>query len=139
MRKHFICLILVPLLMFIICACGSNDAPPSSDTPEPAALQGVFESEVGSFEFNGDGKTVTIHVSEEMAEKAELPEGDIEAQYVFLFHGGSYRYDKAEYYRIIMGDQTYQFDNDFTQTNEDRIVIRLGSDDEPTVFEKKEE
>lgn len=110
MRKHFICLILVPLLMFIICACRSNDAPPSSDTPEPAALQGVFESEVGSFEFNGDGKTVTIHVSEEMAEKTELPEGDIEAQYVFLFHGGSYRYDKAEYYRIIMGDQTYQFD-----------------------------
>lgn len=125
--------------MLVLLGCGSNNVPPSTDTPEPVALNGIYESELGSFEFSGDGKTVVVHISEEMAKKTEMPEGDIEAQYVFLFHNEAYRYDKAEYFRIIVDDRKYQFDNDFTQTNENQIVIRLGSDSEPTVFEKGEE
>ena len=136
MRKR--CVFLLLLLSFLICACGSNDGPPKTDTPEPPALNGVYASEAGTFEFNGDGKTVIIDISQEMAEKTELPEGKTSAQYVFLFHSGSYRYDKAEYFRIIIGDKNYQFDNDFTQTNENQIVIRLASDEDPTVFERKE-
>ena len=139
MKRTWQAYIFVLIIMAILLAgCGGNDAPPAADTPEPAALNGVYESELGSFEFNGDRKTVIVHASEEMSKRTEMPQGDTAAQYVFIFHNGTYRYDKAEYFRIIVEDKTYQFDNDFTQTNESRIVIRLGSDSEPTVFERGE-
>lgn len=125
------------LIMVFLAGCFSDDRPPSDGTPDPPAHTGVFSSEYGTMTFNGDGKTVTIDFSEEFAEKAGVPAGKTECNYVFLFHNEMYRYDKAEYFRIIIGEQNYQFDNAFGKTSETVIAFRLPGDSNVMTFEKE--
>lgn len=138
MKKRMIRLACIFMLVFLA-GCFSDDSPPSDGTPAPPAHNGVFSSDYGTMTFNGDGKTVTIDVSEEFSEKTGVPAGKTECNYVFLFHNEKYRYDKAEYFRIIIGEKHYQFNNEFGTTNETMIVIRVPETGDVVTFKKNVE
>lgn len=126
----------VLLMTVFLAGCFSKDQPPDDGTPQPPAHNGVFSSEYGTMTFQGDGKTVTLELSEEFAGKSGLPAGKTECSYVFLFHNESYRYDKAEYFRIIIGEKNYQFNNEFGTTSESVISFRLPEGRDAVRFEK---
>lgn len=87
-----------------------DNMPYVPDKPEPPAHSGMFVSDLGTMEFNGDGKTIVIDFQEELAELCGLPAGRSEGTYVFLSgdlppHGSmEIRYDAAHEMRITVGD-----------------------------------
>ena len=119
--KRQLC-ILTLLLVLLLTAC-AHDSPPDSDTPWPDAHDGTFISEYGVLTFNGDGESVTMELSEDFAAATGLPAGRCEGTYVFLFQHGSWRYDKAESFRLCAGEASYEFLNDITQTDGDTIAV----------------
>ena len=137
-KKRMIKLASIFMLVFLA-GCFADDSPPSDGTPSPLAHDGVFSSDYGTMTFNGDGKTITIDFNEEFAEKTGVPAGKTECNYVFLFHNEMYRYDKAEYFRIIIGEKNYQFNNEFGTTNETMIVIRVPETGDIVTFKKESE
>lgn len=132
-------MIVMLLMTAFLAGCFTDDSPPSDGTPAPPAHNGVFSSDYGTMTFNGDGKTITIDFNEEFAEKTGVPAGKTECNYVFLFHNEMYRYDKAEYFRIIIGEKNYQFNNEFGTTNETMIVIRVPETGDIVTFKKESE
>lgn len=57
---------------------------------------------------NGDGKTIRWHFEKVVPEIGQSGKGE----YVFIYFHGKYRYDAAEYFRIINtdnGNANYQF------------------------------
>lgn len=136
-RQKWILMIVMLLMTAFLAGCFADDSPPNDGTPAPPAHNGVFSSNYGTMTFSGDGKTVTIDFNEEFAEKVGVPAGKTECNYVFLFHNEKYRYDKAEYFRIIIGDKNYQFNNEFGTTNETVIVIRLPETGDVVTFKKE--
>ena len=106
------------LLCFCLCACGpgAENIPYEPDTPAPAAHDGEFVSEHGSMRFNGDGKTVVIDFDSFLAGLTGLPEGEQNAEYVFLSgdlppHGSMpVRYDTAHELQLSVGDRTVVID-----------------------------
>lgn len=131
-RKRLFLLLAAILLMFLT-ACG-NDTPPDDGTPEPPAHDGVFTSEYGIMIFNGDGKSITFDFIPELAEATGLPDGEQSGSYVFLFQHGQWRYDKAERFRIVSSDASYDFINDFTATDEKTIALRSPIDGEEDIL-----
>lgn len=89
---------------------GSPNMPYEPDTPAPDPHNGVFVSDHGTMEFNGDDKTVIADFDSELAELLGLPEGKQELTYVFLSGdlppGGSVdvRYDVAHELRLSTAD-----------------------------------
>lgn len=88
--------------------------------------------------FSGDGESVVVDFSEELAQALNCPTGKSEGTYVFLFDNKAWRYDKSDTLAITIGDSDYYFKNTFTQTNGDKIVLYLPdfNGDEPISFEK---
>ena len=76
-----------------------HDGPPDPGTPEPAPHEGVFACGLDSLFFNGDGRTIRWHFSQDVPDIGREGQG----QYVFLFHNERWRYDAAEKFRIIAG------------------------------------
>lgn len=122
--------VLLILAALLVCAVGfymffsrgprdGGNYPPVPDTPVPDPHNGLFVSEYGSMEFNGDDTTVIIDFGPELAEMSGLPEGRQEGTYTFLSgnlppHGSfDIRYDAAHELRITVGD--------------DSVVIRIGT------------
>ena len=133
MKKPLIITIL-PVLAAILVSCGVSDKPPSYDTPSPPPLDGEFVSEYGSMTFEGDGRKMILDTTEEFEKLTGIPAGKHEGQYVFLYHNGEWRYDKAEDFRIMLDGESYQFPNEFGQTDEDTVAFRC--DGGTMVFEK---
>ena len=115
--------ILLSLAALLVCAVGfymffsrgprdGGNYPPVPDTPVPDPHNGLFVSEYGSMEFNGDDTTVIIDFGPELAEMSGLPEGRQEGTYTFLSgnlppHGSfDIRYDAAHELRITVGDNS---------------------------------
>ena len=90
--------------------------PAVPDTPAPAPHSGLFVSDHGSLEFNGDGETIIIDFDPELAELSGLPEGRQEGTYTFFSgvlppHGSfDIRYDAAHELRITAGDTSVVLD-----------------------------
>ena len=137
MARKLLTLILAVIMLLSFAAC-MYDGHPKEDTPDPPALNGVFISGENSFTFSGDGRSITMNISGDFAALSGLPYGESEAQYVFLLSvGGEYRYDKAEYFRIIIGDINYQFRNEHGATNENTVAFYPTDDAVTSVrFEK---
>ena len=90
----------------------NGNYPPEPDTPVPDPHNGLFVSDHGSMEFNGDGSTIIIDFDTELAELSGLSEGRQEGTYTFLSgvlppHGSfDIRYDAAHELRITVGDKS---------------------------------
>lgn len=115
-----LCLALLSIAFFSGC---SGDEPPAVDTSEPHAHNGVFQSEVGTLTFNGDGASVTVCFDDDFAAEAGFPIGECEGTYVFKFQQKAYRYDKAEYLCIYIGEKEILLQNIFGETNENIISV----------------
>ena len=124
------------LLALLLAACGAKDRPPDDGTPEPPALSGVYVSGDSALTFNGDGQSVTLEVSDALAAASGLPAGRHEGTYVFLFHNGSWRRDKAESFRITVDGESYLFRNGLGLTDEDTVAAYLIEDAEAVCFEQ---
>ena len=118
------CLILLSAI--VLTGCG-RDLPPGDGTDPPPALDGTYVSEHGSLTFNGDGRSVTLEIGEELAASSGLPEGTSEGTYVFLFRNEECRYDKAEMFRITIGEEQYRFRNDLSAADEKTVAFFLDS------------
>ena len=129
--------ILLAAAIIFLTGCAAEQ-PPAADSPEPPANTGSFVSEYGSMTFNGDGESVVIDFQSELADATGLPTGAAEGQYVFTFQQGMYRYDKADSFKLTIGEFSYSFLNYFQETNENRICVLSPCDDKSTlVFEKE--
>ncbi len=113
-RKAIALVITVLLAMTFVAGCGvgagSPNMPYEPDTPAPDPHNGVFVSDHGTMEFNGDGETVIADFDSELAQLLGLPEGKQELTYVFLSGDlpptGSVdcRYDVAHELRLSTAD-----------------------------------
>lgn len=127
----------VALLFLLLTGC-AHDVPPDDGTPDPAPHNGVFTSEYGTLNFNGDGKRIVFDFSSELAEATGLPSGEQSGSYVFLFQHGQWRYDKAERFRIAASGASYDFINDFTVTDENTISLISPIDGKENILFRKE-
>ena len=114
--------ILIAAAIALLTGC-ATEQPPHADSPEPPAHSGKFVSEYGSMTFNGDGESVIIDFQQELADATGMPAGAAEGQYVFTFQQGMYRYDKADSFKLTIGECSYSFLNIFQETNENRICV----------------
>lgn len=113
-----ICALLITVTVMMGCGvgAGSPNMPYEPDTPPPAPHSGVFVSDHGTMEFNGDDKTVIADFDSELAQLLGIPEGKQELTYVFLSGnlppGGSVdcRYDVAHELRLSTADTTVVVD-----------------------------
>ena len=106
-QKLFNLLLLFIVSMVVIC-CQVYDRPPKLNTPEPPPHDGVFVNGKDTLWMNGDGKTIRWHFEKALPEIGQSGTGE----YVFMFFNGKYRYDAAEYFRIIdtaHGNAHHQF------------------------------
>ena len=93
-----------------------DNYPYEPDTPVPDPHTGLFVSEHGTMEFNGDGESILTDFDEELAELTGLPSGKQEGTYVFLSgnlppHGSfDVRYDIAHEMNITIGDISVTID-----------------------------
>ena len=123
MKKKLIILLSAVLALCSLAAC-RTEKPPEEETPAPPAHSGTFVSEYGTLEFNGDGESVKVKFTSELAEAAGMPENEFDGTYAFTFHHGLWRYDQAERFSISYSDASYDFINDFTVTDENTIALR---------------
>ena len=109
-------------LLFFNRNSGLDNYPYEPDTPAPDPHNGVFVCEGGTMTFNGDGESIVIDFSEELAGVCNLPAGEHEGSYVFLTgnlppHGSMpIRYDVAHELEITVTDDG----------KESRAVMDLG-------------
>lgn len=88
---------LATVLAIGVNSCKNINLPPDPGTPEPVPHNGVFVHDADTLVFNGDGKTLVWHFSQDIPEIGASGQGE----YVFLFGHGKCRYDAAETFRII--------------------------------------
>ena len=112
------CWFAVLILFVFLCGGCSHPGPKPDnypyepDTPVPAAHEGIFVSDHGSMDFNGDGESVVIDFDRELSELTGLPEGRQKGKYVFLSgdlppHGSMpVRYDIAHELEITAAGQS---------------------------------
>lgn len=137
MKKRLAILLSALLMLCCLCAC-KTEQPPKEDTPSPPAHSGTFVSEYGTLEFDGDGESVKVSITPELAEAAGLPESEFEGKYAFTFHHNLWRYDQAERFCLTCNDVTAELMNDFTKTNENTIAFSSPIDGGQTVIFEKE-
>ena len=136
-RMLLILLLLSAGLVLLFSGCGRS-LPPDDGSPEPPPLSGVFVSPHGTLTFDGDGETVCFSFDEALADAAGLPAGDADGSYVFLFHGGLWRYDFAESFRLSCGEESYLFPNVHGKTNENTVVLVSPVENETELIFTKE-
>ena len=119
------------LLAAFVCACGTSyDGPPKGNGPEPEPLSGTFSGIQGKMTFNGDGATVILSLTGEVA--ALCPEGTME--YAFTYGArGLCRYDVADRLVLSKDDQNYQF----SVQKADGAVLELSKDGVELVLTKQ--
>lgn len=137
MKKSLIGILSAIIVLTMLLSACYHDGPPKDDTPEPAALDGTFAYEGSSLIFNGDGRSVKVDAAPELAALTDLPEGESDGTYVFIYQNGSYRRDKSEYFRMMIGDKTYQFRNDLGVTDEDTVAFYSLDNKSEIIFEKQ--
>lgn len=136
MKKLISIILMTVLMLFCLCACKTEE-PPKEETPVPPAHSGTFVSEYGTLEFNGDGESVKVSITPELADAAGLPESEFDGTYAFTFHHNLWRYDQAERFCLTCADVTAELMNDFTKTDEDTIAFSSPIDAAQTIiFEK---
>lgn len=136
--KRTASLLISCLLLLMLAACGVRETPPDDGTPAPPPHNGAFVSECGTMTFNGDGQSISAEFTDSFSELCGLPKGKIAGSYVFLFGHGKWRCDKAEYFRIRVGDKNYQFRNAPGDTGESAIVFYpTAESDSPVKFVKQ--
>ena len=114
--KSIVALVLSVILLTGCVGAGSPNMPYEPDTPAPDPHNGVFVSDHGTMEFNGDDKTVIADFDSELADLLGLPEGKQELTYAFLSGplppGGSVevRYDVAHELRLSTADASVVVD-----------------------------
>ena len=118
--KKIVILIAAAIALLTGCA---TEQPPLADSPEPPTHSGKFVSEYGSMTFNGDGESITICFEDSFAAESGFPCGECEGTYAFKFHQKTYRYDKAEYLNIYIGEKEFSLRNNFQETNENIISV----------------
>ena len=138
MKKRMICLVLLFVMAIGLISCG-RDIPPDDGTPKPDPHTGSFMSEYGTITFNGDGESILIDFTSELAEAVGLPVEEQSGSYVFLFQHKEWRYDKAERFRITVADDSYDFINVFTLTDKNTIALQSPFNGEETILFKKGE
>ncbi len=95
---------------------GSPNMPYEPETPAPDPHNGVFVSDHGTMEFNGDGETVVTDFDSELSELLGVTEGKQDMTYVFLSGplppGGSVdcRYDVAHELRLSTAETSVVVD-----------------------------
>lgn len=136
-RTGSLAVLLALLLSMLLAACGGSDRPPDDGTPEPPVLKGVYSGEEGSLTFNGDGQSIILNISGELAAASGLPEGESRGTYVFLFRNEKWRYDKAETFRVTIGDKSWQFRNSLGQTDEKTVAAFMTDGGEAVAFRKE--
>jgi len=129
-------------MLLLICACGAFlllslfsctkniHLPPKNDTPEPPAHVGVFVSERGSMTFNGDGETVSIDFSDELAQALDLAPGKASGTYVFKFYNGQWRYDDADEFSLFIDGRPVSFSTVLGGVDENVITLMSPIDGE---------
>ena len=131
--------ILACALLLLLTACGhSGDRPPDDGSPPPENLTGVFVLGDSSLTFNGDGKSVTLDLDRDLAERMGLPAGKSEGGYAFLFHNESWRYDLAEALRITVGDTSQRYTTVPGSTDGGMLSFCLPDDGEQIRFVKED-
>lgn len=133
MKKKLMLLLSAVLALCCLAAC-RTEKPPEEETPAPEAHSGTFVSEYGTLSFNGDGESVTVKITSELAKATGLPENEFDGTYAFTFHHGLWRYDQAERFSITFQDASYDFTNDFTLTDENTIAILSPINGEETIL-----
>ena len=139
--KKYLAFLLCACMLFALAACGSGgDRPPESAEPELPPLNGNYVSDYGTLVFNGDGRSVELTLSPDFAEFTGLPEESSDGTYVFLFRNEEWRRDKAESFRITVGETSYQFRQDLSQVGETILAIADPdfADGEPILFTLQE-
>ena len=134
-RRNGIALVMLLLLaVTMLTGCvgaGSPNMPYEPDTPAPDPHNGLFVSDHGTMEFNGDGKSVTTDFDSELSALLGLPEGKQELTYVFLSGdlppGGSVdcRYDVAHELRLSTADTSVVVD--MALIGEDGVTVTKGT------------
>ena len=118
----------VLLAALLLSSCFESEKPPEYDTPDPGRIVGEYVGEYCSFHFAGN-HTIRLDISKEFAERSGLPEGKSEGTFVFLFHNGEHRYDKAETLRITVDGSDFQFMNAVGETCREKLAFYLPDGD----------
>ena len=117
-------LVLFSLILFCLSGCTkSNDGPPDPGTPEPAPLDGTFVCDIGTFVFNGDGKSVTVDLEGDISEL--IPDGEME-YYFKWYNFGLCRYDVASVMELYHEGKGYEFD--VYSASETQIELKYRAD-----------
>lgn len=90
-------MILPAVILMLMVSCRATDKPTMVMSELPADHNGVFVSGKDTLWMNGDGKTVRWYFEKAVPEIGLAGTGE----YVFLFGHSIFRYDVAEYFRII--------------------------------------
>lgn len=137
--KRIFHLFLLSIVSIVFFGCSVQNRPPKFNTPEPPPHNGVFVNGKDTLWMNGDGKTIKWHFEKAVPEIGQSGKGE----YVFIYSHGKYRYDGAEYFRIINtanGNADYQFNIlPGDATPEGFTIFRNDLDNEKQHFRKVKE
>lgn len=144
MKRFLILLLALSLLFVSACALGGKpeNLPYEPDTPAPPPHDGVFVSELGTLTFNGDGKSVTVDFSPELAVLTGVPEGSQEGRYEFVqklppYGSVDVRYDTAHELELFLGaeDEPLRVSLELGYASEDgaTYTIYIGAVTEDTI------
>ncbi|MBQ1340926.1 MAG: hypothetical protein IIY33_00445 [Erysipelotrichaceae bacterium] len=153
--------VILTVMMILLTGCRPvepENIPYEPNTPAPDPHIGIFDSDYGTMMFNGDGESIVIDFSKELAEMTGLPEGETEGKYVFLSgdlppHGSvDVRYDVAHELEITVNDKKIVLElgiasrdgksaqSGVDTVTENRIPVLLHKDGKmmTVIFEKKQ-
>ena len=133
--KSKITTVILAVLLWL-CGCSAlftdRNIPYEPESPTPAPHDGIFISEHGRMEFNGDGTSICIEFDDLLSELTGLEAGRHEGSYVFLSGdlppSGNVpvRYDAAHILQISCGEQSAMIDVGIADVNGSGASIGTG-------------
>ena len=122
--------------VLLLCGCSAlftdRNIPYEPESPTPAPHDGIFISEHGRMEFNGDGTSICIEFDDLLSELTGLEAGRHEGSYVFLSGdlppSGNVpvRYDTAHILQISCKEQSAMIDVGIADVNGSGASIGTG-------------